>query len=76
MKTDPPLSANIICESPLSQFKAIDQKQGKLQPLNFQEYFFQIPLKGMENIVGVAQIYSMPHPLLEIVQILMAHPVK
>ena len=46
-----------------------------LQPLNFQDYFFQIPLKGMEKIVGVAQLYFMPHPLLEIVQRLMAHPV-
>ena len=29
----------------------------------------------MEKIVGVAQLYFMPHPLLEIVQRLMAHPV-
>ena len=29
----------------------------------------------MEEIVGVAQLYFMPHPLLEIVQRLMAHPV-
>ena len=29
----------------------------------------------MEQIVGVAQLYFMPHPLLEIVQRLMAHPV-
>jgi hypothetical protein len=58
-----------------SQSKAIDREQEKLQPLNFQDYFFQIPLKGMEKIVGVAQLYFMPHPLLEIVQRLMAHPV-
>jgi hypothetical protein len=31
--------------------------------------------KGREKIVGVAQLYFMPHPLLEIVQRLMAHPV-
>ena len=30
----------------------------------------------MEKIVGVAQLYFMPHPLLEIVQRLMAHPVN
>ena len=30
----------------------------------------------MEHIVGVAQLYFMPHPLLEIVQRLMAHPVE
>ena len=30
----------------------------------------------MEQIVGVAQLYFMPHPLLEIVQRLMAHPVE
>ena len=30
----------------------------------------------MEKIVGVAQLYFMPHPLLEIVQRLMAHPVQ
>ena len=29
----------------------------------------------MEKIVGVTQLYFMPHPLLEIVQRLMAHPV-
>ena len=29
----------------------------------------------MEQIVGVAQLYFVPHPLLEIVQRLMAHPV-
>ena len=29
----------------------------------------------MEKIVGAAQLYFMPHPLLEIVQRLMAHPV-
>ena len=29
----------------------------------------------MEKIVGVAQLYFMPHPHLEIVQRLMAHPV-
>ena len=29
----------------------------------------------MEKIVGVAQLYFMPHSLLEIVQRLMAHPV-
>ena len=29
----------------------------------------------MEKFVGVAQLYFMPHPLLEIVQRLMAHPV-
>ena len=29
----------------------------------------------MEKTVGVAQLYFMPHPLLEIVQRLMAHPV-
>ena len=29
----------------------------------------------MEKVVGVAQLYFMPHPLLEIVQRLMAHPV-
>ena len=29
----------------------------------------------MEQIVGVAQLYFMPQPLLEIVQRLMAHPV-
>ena len=29
----------------------------------------------MEKIVGVAQLYFMPHPLLEIVQRLMEHPV-
>ena len=34
-----------------------------------------VPLKDMEQIVGVAQLYFMPHPLLEIVQRLMAHPV-
>ena len=34
-----------------------------------------VPLKDMEQIVGVAQLYLMPHPLLEIVQRLMAHPV-
>ena len=59
-----------------SQSKAIDREQGKQQPLNFQIYFFQIPYKkGMEKIVGVTQLYFMPHPLLEIVQRLMAHPV-
>ena len=59
-----------------SQRKAIDREQGKLQPLNSQDYFFQIPCKkGMEKIVGVAHLYFMPHPLLEIVQKLMAHPV-
>ena len=30
----------------------------------------------MEQIVGVAQLYFVPHPLLEIVQRLMAHPVE
>ena len=30
----------------------------------------------MKKIVGVAQLYFMPHPLLEIVQRLMAHPVE
>ena len=34
-----------------------------------------VPLKEMEQIVGVAQLYFMPQPLLEIVQRLMAHPV-
>ena len=29
----------------------------------------------MDQIVGMAQLYFMPHPLLEIVQRLMAHPV-
>ena len=29
----------------------------------------------MEKTVGVAQLYFMPHPLLKIVQRLMAHPV-
>ena len=29
----------------------------------------------MEKVVGVAQLFFMPHPLLEIVQRLMAHPV-
>ena len=29
----------------------------------------------MEQIVGVAQLYFMPHPLLEIVERLMAHPI-
>ena len=58
-----------------SQKKAIDREQGNLQPLNFQDYFLQIPLKDIEQIVGVAQLYFMPHPLLEIVQRLMAHPV-
>ena len=29
----------------------------------------------MKKIVGVAQLYFMPHPLSEIVQRLMAHPV-
>ena len=29
----------------------------------------------MEQIVGVAQLYFVPHPLLEIVQRLMVHPV-
>jgi hypothetical protein len=54
----------------------MDREQGKLQLLNFQDYFFQIHYKkGMEKIVGVAQLYFMPHPLLEIVQRLMAHPV-
>ena len=60
-----------------SQSKAIDREQERLQPLNFQDYFFQIHvLKGMEKIVGVAQLYFMPHPLLEIVQGLMAHAVQ
>ena len=30
----------------------------------------------MEQIMGVAQLFFMPHPLLEIVQRLMAHPVE
>ena len=34
-----------------------------------------VPLKYMDQIVGMAQLYFMPHPLLEIVQRLMAHPV-
>ena len=58
-----------------SQKKAIDREQGNLQPLNFQDYFLQIPLKDIEQIVGVAQLYFMPQPLLEIFQRLMAHPV-
>ena len=31
---------------------------------------------SVEKIVGVAQLHFMPHPLLEIVQRLMAHPVE
>jgi hypothetical protein len=58
-----------------SQSKAIEREQIKLEPLNFQDYFLQIPLKDIEQIVGVAQLYFMPHPLLEIVQRLKAHPV-
>ena len=30
----------------------------------------------MDQIVGMAQLYFMPHPLLEIVQRPMAHPVE
>ena len=52
------------------------QRTGKATAFKFSGLFLPNTLqKGMEKIVGVAQLYFMPHPLLEIVQRLMAHPV-
>ena len=52
------------------------QKTGKATAFKFSGLFLPNTLeKGMEKIVGVAQLYFTPHPLLEIVQRLMAHPV-
>ena len=53
------------------------QRTGKATAFKFSGLFLPNTLqKGMEKIVGVAQLYFMPHPLLENVQRLMAHAVE